>query len=163
LVEDKGAVDHFVLESAAGKLPKNAFPTEDLMSFFFLVSAALLSIVSAACAGDNCLPSGIKPADVVSAQAAKPGSESSEVKTITVAQKLKELRARCRKGKLVDAKGREICFYQLVGCWGNPPEDYQEILERQAKELASLRKRYNVIEMTCNPSGQQISRSIVQI
>jgi hypothetical protein len=134
------------------------------MSLLLLVSAVLLSIVSTpAVAGDSCLPSGIKPSDVVSAQAVKPGSDGSEVKTITVAQKLKELRARCRKGKLVDAKGREIRFYQLVGCWGNPPEDYQEVLERQPKELASLRKRYHVIEMTCNPSGQQISRSIARI
>ncbi len=131
------------------------------MSLLFLVSAALLSIVSSPePPGDSCLPSGIKPSDVVSAQAAKPGSERSEVKTITVAEKLKELRTRCRKGKLVDAKGREIRFYQLVGCWGNPPEDYQEILARQAKELASLRKRYHVIEMTCNPSGEQISSLI---
>jgi hypothetical protein len=134
------------------------------MSLLLLVCAVLLAIASTpASAGDNCLPSGINPADVVSAQAAKPGSERSEVKTITVAQKLKELRARCRKGKLVDAKRREIRFYQLVGCWGNPPEDYQEILERQAKELATLRKRYRVIELTCNPSGQQISRSVARI
>src|SRR6266496_1379898 len=133
------------------------------MSLIFLVSAVLLSLMSTpVCAGDKCLPSEIKPSDVVSAQTAKPGSDGGEVKAITVAQKLKQLRARCRKGKLVDANGREIRFYQLVGCWGNPPEDYQEILERQAKELASLRKRYHVIEMTCNPSGQQISRSVVR-
>ncbi len=133
------------------------------MSLLFLVSAVLLSLVSTpASAGVGCLPSGINPSDVVSAQAAKPGSDRNEVKTITVAEKLKELRARCRKGKLVDAKGTEIRFYQLVGCWGNPPEDYQEILERQAKELASLRKRNHVIEMTCNPSGQEISRSLAR-
>ncbi len=120
------------------------------MSLLFLVSAVLLSLVSTpASAGVGCLPSGINPSDVVSAQAAN-------------AEKLKELRARCRKGKLVDAKGTEIRFYQLVGCWGNPPEDYQEILERQAKELASLRKRNHVIEMTCNPSGQEISRSLAR-
>lgn len=70
-----------------------------------------------------------------------------------MAQKLKELKARCRKRKLVDARGREIRFYQLVGCWGNPPDDYQQQLERQAKELAKLRKRYRVIEMMCNSSG----------
>jgi len=105
---------------------------------------------------DSCLPAGIKPADVVSTQAVKPGADRDEVKTITVAQKLKELRARCRKRKLVDAGGREIRFYRLIGCWGNPPDDYQEQLERQAKELAKLRKRYRVIEMTCDPSGQQI-------
>ena len=127
------------------------------MSFLFLVSAALLSTLSAAARNtDSCLPVGIKPTDVVSAQAVKPGANRDQVKTITVAQKLKELRARCRKRKLVDASGREIRFYKLIGCWGNPPEDYQEQLERQTKELAKLRKRYRVIEMTCNPLGQQI-------
>lgn len=127
------------------------------MSFLFLVSAALLSTLSTAAGNtDSCLPAGIKPTDVVSAQAVKPGANRDQVKTITVAQKLKELRARCRKRKLVDATGREIRFYRLIGCWGNPPEDYQEQLERQAKELAKLRKRYRVIEMSCNPSGQQI-------
>ena len=135
------------------------------MSLLFLASAALLSTLSATAGNtDSCLPAGIKPTDVVSTQQGmKPGAGSGRVKTITVAQKLKELRARCRKHKLVDARGREIRFYQLVGCWGNPPEDYQEILERQAKELASLRKRYRVIEMTCNPSGQQISRSVARM
>jgi hypothetical protein len=128
------------------------------MSFLFLVSAALLTTLSAAPGNntDSCLPVGIKPTDVVSAQAVKPGANRDQVKTITVAQKLKELRARCRKRKLVDAGGREIRFYRLLGCWGNPPEDYQEQLERQAKELARLRQRYRVIEMTCNPLGQQI-------
>jgi hypothetical protein len=132
------------------------------MAFLFLVSAALLSTLSAAPGNntDSCLPAGIKPADVVSTQPVKIGANRDEVKTITVARKLKELRARCRKRKLVDAGGKEIRFYRLIGCWGNPPEDYQEQLERQAKELAKLRKRYRVIEMTCNPSGEQISRSI---
>ena len=68
--------------------------------------------------------------------------------------KLKQLKARCRKGKLVDAKGKEIRFFRLQGCWGNPPEDYQEILTRQAQELENLRKQYRVIEMTCNESGE---------
>lgn len=102
------------------------------------------------------MPSGIQATDVVSAQTAKPGGK---VVTVTVAQKLKALGARCRKGKLVDAKGTEIRFYQLVGCWGNPPDDYQEQLERQAKELAQLRQRYRVIEMSCNSSGEDRFRA----
>lgn len=100
-----------------------------------------------------CLTTGIKCADVVSASRVKPGSQAGKV---TVEQKLKELKARCKKGKLVDATGKEIRFYRLTGCWGNPPADYQEILKRQNSELESLRKRYRVIEMTCNPSGGQI-------
>jgi hypothetical protein len=132
------------------------------MSLLFFVSATLLSMLSTspapACHKGSCLPPGIESTDVVSAQVARPGKRG-EVVTVTVAQKLKELSAHCRKGKLVDSKGREIRFYRLIGCWGNPPDDYQEQLERQAKELATLRKRYHVIEMTCNPSGEQISQA----
>ena len=130
------------------------------MAIRFLLSAAFLaalsplpaSSASPACTSntDACMPPEIQATDVVSSQVPKPGGK---VVTVTVAQKLKALRARCRKGKLVDAKGTEIRFYQLVGCWGNPPDDYQEQLERQARELAKLRKRYRVIEMTCDSSG----------
>ena len=125
------------------------------MALMLLARAVLLVTLSAVPSGakntDSCLPSGIQPTDVVSSHA-RPGKQDA-VTTITVAQKLKELKARCRKGKLVDAGGREIRFYQMIGCWGNPPEDYQEQLARQDKELARLRKRYRVIEMTCDPSG----------
>jgi hypothetical protein len=135
------------------------------MSFIFLLTAGLLAVLSPlspspACANntDSCLPAGIQSTDVVSTRAVKAGA-SGKVITVTVAQKLKELRARCRRGKLVDAKGTEIRFYQLIGCWGNPPDDYQEQLERQAKELARLRKRYRVIEMTCDASGEDKLRA----
>lgn len=124
------------------------------MSSLFLLSAALLVAISptpsAARNTDSCLPAGIQPADVVSARTT---GNKGKVITVTVTEKLTELKARCRKQKLVDGKGREIHFYQLIGCWGNPPEDYQQQLERQAKELARLRKRYRVIEMTCNAGG----------
>ncbi|HYU98537.1 MAG TPA: hypothetical protein VE977_06895 [Pyrinomonadaceae bacterium] len=136
------------------------------MAILFLLGAVFLSALSplspspasSACTSntDACMPPGIQATDVVSSQAAKPGGK---VVTISVAQKLKALRARCRKGKLVDARGTEIRFYQLIGCWGNPPDDYQEQLERQAKELAKLRKRYRVIEMTCNSSGEDRFRA----
>ena len=136
------------------------------MAIRFLLSAVFLAALSplspspasSACTSntDACMPPGIQATDVVSSQAAKPGGK---VVTVSVAQKLKALRARCRKGKLVDARGTEIRFYQLVGCWGNPPDDYQEQLERQAKELAKLRKRYRVIEMTCDSSGEDRFRA----
>jgi hypothetical protein len=123
-----------------------------LLGAVFLTALSPLSPLAAACTTntDACMPNGIQATDVVSSQAAKPGGK---VVTVTVSQKLKALRARCRKGKLVDARGTEIRFYQLIGCWGNPPDDYQQQLERQAKELAKLRKRYRVIEMTCDSSG----------
>ena len=92
------------------------------MSFLFLVNVALLVALSpspnCAVSNDNCLPAGIQPTDVVSTQVARPGTHG-KVGTVTVAEKLKELKARCRKHKLVDARGTEIRFYQLVGCWGN--------------------------------------------
>ena len=98
----------------------------------------------------HCLPPDIKVADVASAQFVR---STKSVKKITVGQKLAELKARCRRGKLVDASGKEIRFFKLIGCWGNPPADYQEILQKQSDELEKLRKRYTVIEMTCNPEG----------
>ena len=57
---------------------------------------------------------------------------------VTVQDKLTEMKARCRKGRLVDFKGREIRFFHL-SCWGNPPENYQEIRRREAAELAKLK------------------------
>jgi hypothetical protein len=102
----------------------------------------------------KCLPQDIQRTDVVTAQLKRPGRPGA---TVTVEQKLKEIKARCRNGKLVDAVGKPIYFYHLQGCWGNPPADYQEILSAQQKELEKLRKKYHVIEMTCNPSGELIS------
>lgn len=110
-------------------------------------------------AGSNtaqCLPQDVAATDIVSAEPIGSGS-SPKIRRVTVSAKLKQLRARCRRGKLVDAKGTEIRFYHLQGCWGNPPENYEEILAEQAKELENLRKRYRVIEMTCNPTGELIS------
>jgi hypothetical protein len=104
----------------------------------------------------TCLPDGISRTDVVSTREVQSKKGRRELRKLTVDQKLKELRARCRRGKLVDASGMEIRFYKLAGCWGHPSEDDREVLDRQKQELAKLRKTYRVIEMTCNPSGEQI-------
>ena len=124
------------------------------MPSLFLLSTALLVTISptpsVARNTDSCLPAGIQPTDVVSTRTT---GNKGKVITVTVNEKLSELKARCRKGKLVDGAGKEIRFYQLIGCWGNPPDDYQQQLERQARELAQLRKRYRVIEMTCDAGG----------
>lgn len=119
-----------------------------------LLSAGLL-IASTAAPGEpcRCLPDGIDPTDVVSTEAQRPGLLPGDVRTITVRDKLKELGARCRSGTLVDASDQEIYFFRLVGCWGNPPAGYREMLQQQDRDLARLRARYRVIEMTCNPSG----------
>lgn len=79
------------------------------------------------------------------------------VKKFTVNQTLKDLKAKCSKGRLIDGKKKEIKFYNLVGCWGNPPEDYLEIQQRQRNELAELKRRYTVVEITCN-TGDPLRR-----
>lgn len=95
----------------------------------------------------GCLPADVDAAEVISVEADR------AAKKITVTTKLNQIGARCRGTRLVDAKGKQIHFYRLTGCWGNPPLDYEEILDNQQKELAQLRRRYRVIEITCNPSG----------
>ena len=86
---------------------------------------------------------------------AKPDGESGEA--VTVAQKLEQLKASCSSAnKLVDGTGREIVFYRLKGCWGNPPDNHDQILQDQRAELEQLKKERTVIEMTCNPSGVAI-------
>ncbi|MEQ1605926.1 MAG: hypothetical protein ABL999_13765 [Pyrinomonadaceae bacterium] len=76
------------------------------------------------------------------------------MKTITVRDSLKSMTARCSKHKLVDRRKREIKFFRIEGCWGNPPADYLEIQARQQQELASLKKKYPVIEISCNAGDQ---------
>lgn len=91
----------------------------------------------------SCLPKDVRADEVVSYDVeGKP--------SLTVKKKLIELKAHCRRGKLVDAKGREIRFFR-ISCWGNPPEDYLEIQKREGEELAELKKHYTVIEFGCDP------------
>lgn len=89
----------------------------------------------------KCLPADIKLDDIADAN-------------ITVEQKLNALKAICNSAnKLVDATGKQITFYHLTGCWGNPPSNYLELLQKQQDEINKLKEQYTVIEMTCNPSG----------
>ncbi|MDQ6859645.1 MAG: hypothetical protein M3032_00600 [Verrucomicrobiota bacterium] len=79
------------------------------------------------------------------------------MRQVTVEEKLAAVGALCSSAnKLVDANEREITFYHLIGCWGYPPPDYRELLQKQRSELEELNKRYTVIEMTCNPSGAHL-------
>ena len=100
-----------------------------------------------------CLPEGMKSTNVISVQAVRAANGGTDLKKTTLNEKLIELKAHCKKGKLVDPSGREIRFYKRTGCWGNRPVDYEEILERQEKEIAQLKKRYNVVEIPCDLSG----------
>jgi hypothetical protein len=135
--------------------------------FFFLLLAGLapaksesarrLSAISALAAADedagssplkrfSCLPKDVRADEAVSY-----GIKGKS--TLTVEKKLAEMKARCRRGKLVDGRGLEIRFFR-VSCWGNPPTDYQEIRQRENEELAKLKKRYAVIVFGCNPMIQ---------
>jgi hypothetical protein len=103
----------------------------------------------------KCLPADIKLNDVV--EATSTGYANGQpvgLHKVTVEQKLNELKATCNSdNKLVDGNGKQIIFYHLTGCWGIPPDDYQEILQKQRDEIDKLKQQYTVIEMTCNPSG----------
>lgn len=95
-----------------------------------------------------CLPVDVGLEEVASA----PGITSERV---TVRQALLRLEAHCKGGKLIAGSGREIRFYRLVGCWGNPPADYLEQLARQSQELQRLKKDYSVVEIACAQVDQR--------
>ena len=121
----------FVLVTSAAFLP---------FTLFAETSGGALPSVFA-----KCLPVGIKLSNIV---------EAVNGRKITVEQKLRELNATCDRGsQLSDGKGRPIAFYHLQGCWGYPPPNYQEIMQKQQREIERLKQRHAVIEMTCNPSG----------
>lgn len=128
------------------------------MPLLIIASLLLLSnpLANSSCCA--CLPKEVQLTNVVSYQQAKPGMQRRK-QAITVADELARLKAHCKKGKLVDGSHRQIYFFRLVGCWGNPPENYEEILQQQNRELMKLKKRYTVIEMTCNHSPELISKN----
>ncbi len=99
-----------------------------------------------------CLPPDIPAETVVEAKQIS-ATADRRVKIETAAQRLNKMNARCKAGKLRDHKGREIRFYRLQSCWGNPPADYLAVLDAERKELADLKKKFAVVEITCNPSG----------
>ncbi len=99
----------------------------------------------------GCTPSGIDLNSVVVIEDQRPTTNGAPRKT-TVKQRLVQLKAHCKRGKLVDAKGKEIYFYSLIGCWGNPPADYLESLRHQAQNIQRLKKRYTVIQIPCAQS-----------
>jgi hypothetical protein len=94
----------------------------------------------------GCLPEGFKLNDVVSYTSKRKGSDDY----ITIEDKLVEIKAQCKKGKLIDSKGREIKFFRF-SCYGNPPIDYEEIMQKERDELDKLQKHYTVIILECDP------------
>ena len=95
-----------------------------LLLTFLIISGA--AGASAQSRWQSCLPEDVKADEVI---AIEPNFKGGAGRQITVYDKLKQLRAKCRGQKVMDPRGREIHFYRLTGCWGNPPENYQEILE----------------------------------
>jgi len=97
---------------------------------------------------ESCVPNDVDLNSVVLNEVQSTTSKPA-AKEITVRQRLTQLKARCKKGKLVDGKGKPIYLYTLVGCWGNPPQDYLEILKNQEEEIQRLKKKYTVIQISC--------------
>jgi hypothetical protein len=135
---------------------KREFSGNDVMQWFAILSPELFLCLGLLMPAQHhyqaCLPEGIKLTDIVSTQLIN-SATGTVVRKLTVKQKLKELSAHCLKGKLVDRSGKRVYFYRLVGCWGNPPFNYLEILDRQREEIEKLKRQYTVIEITCNPDG----------
>ena len=96
----------------------------------------------------SCLPEGVELNSEILEESG--GSTSAKGRPKTVTSKLAELRARCKNKKLVTRTGKEIRIVQLIGCWGNPPEDYQEQMNRQRRSIEELRKKYVVIQIPCS-------------
>jgi hypothetical protein len=84
----------------------------------------------------GCLPQNVKLSEVVSVER---GPNGKAVRKRTVEDRLNELKARCRKGKLIDKRGKPI-----------------QRLEQQRIELRKLRKRFTVVEMSCDVSDSLI-------
>lgn len=128
---------------------KVSFLSIQLIVFVFALSA--FAGLASAQKYSKCLPGDIKEDTVVGWD--NPSNSERPAKPITVRQTLAKLKARCVCDKLVDARGKEIKFFQLQGCWGQPPPNYLAIMEKQRVELDALKKKFVVIEMTCNQSG----------
>lgn len=107
----------------------------------YLVSVLALGLACAASASAQkyqCVPDGFSITDKTVDQ----GSPA-------LGDVLKKLKARCTRGTLKDKKNKTVRLVRREGCWGNPPADYQEILQAQSTAIAELRKKYTVIEVGC--------------
>jgi len=98
------------------------------------------------------LPDGVQLTDEVREETKDKDGQVIAVKTITVAEKLKQIGAKYANDKLVDGKGREISFYRppVRGASQGFEED-QKQRERDAKELQELQRKYSVIILYIDP------------
>lgn len=126
------------------------------IALVLVISGLLISIGSANGQTRKCLPPGIRLDTVVGSVSVKQMDGTMVVRPVTVGETTKKLGARCRGSKLFDRKGREIRFFTLQGCWGNPPADHLEILDDQKKEIQKLKKKFTVIEVGCETGEQTV-------
>ncbi len=103
----------------------------------------------------NCLPSDVRLTEFLWATWETQNYVTTLLDGMTIEQKLIELNASCKNGKLVDGNGREIRFVRLVG-WGNAPYNYQEILYKQSVTIEKLMETYTVITIAFNTSPYRI-------
>jgi hypothetical protein len=94
----------------------------------------------------DCLPEEFKLTDIASYRQDRKGRAGH----ITIEGRLIELKARCKGGRLIHGKGKEIRFFKFA-CYGNPPVDYDEIVQKEREELEKLQKDYTVIIIECDP------------
>lgn len=116
-----------------------------------LFAIILLCSFSPAGASDSilpCLPENVAPDALVSGEGWKSAKGQTQ-KPVTVLEALRRIKARCQEGRLFDETGRQIYFVHLIGCWGNPPADYQDQFALQAREIQRLKKKYTVVEIPC--------------
>ncbi|HLN97282.1 MAG TPA: hypothetical protein VK208_02250 [Pyrinomonadaceae bacterium] len=113
--------------------------------------ASLLSFTGNADCKDRfagCLPDGISLDSPVVVEPPTSGKQMAPAK-LNVRARLIKLKAHCKRGKLLDGKNRQIYFYSLIGCWGNPPENYLELLQHQTEEVQRLKRKFTVIQIPC--------------
>jgi hypothetical protein len=119
-------------------------------SLFAIILLCSFSPAGAADSISPCLPKNIARDALVSGEEWKAAKGATQ-KPVTVRDALRLIKAHCRKGKLFDKTGKEIYFVHLIGCWGNPPEDYRDRLALQALEIQRLKKTCTVLEIPCAP------------
>lgn len=95
----------------------------------------------------SCLRPDIKVTDLVY-------TEINGANRISLGEKLNQLKASCNQNdKLTSALGKEIYFYREQSCSGIRPDNYDQIRQKAFRDMASLSQTYEVVEITCNPTG----------
>ena len=99
------------------------------------------------------LPDGIEPETKVRKDTKNEKGEVVSTEILTVEQRLKELGAKYKDGKLIDDKNKEIRFFEPL-CRGISEgfEEDKKARKEKEKEFAELEKNYTVIVLYCDPT-----------